>query len=175
TTIDAKKIKAVIKVLDSEPLLPKPLLECLVWASSYYCHPIDEVISTVLPALLKKDAHAKKSFTTYWLATPNASSKQIPGRAKKQQKLFELIANAQQGTVEVAIRQAGFNKSQLNALQEKGLITPQEKDWLPETQTTDSVPLTLNTEQNQALNLIKQHLNQYKTSLIEGVTGSGKT
>ena len=41
--------KPVLEVLDPEPCLPRDLLELGAWLSSYYHHPLGEVLSTLLP------------------------------------------------------------------------------------------------------------------------------
>ncbi|OPL15789.1 MAG: hypothetical protein AVO38_09735 [delta proteobacterium ML8_D] len=42
-------LKSVKRVLDKQPLLPESLISFLEWASSYYFHPIGQVIAEALP------------------------------------------------------------------------------------------------------------------------------
>ncbi len=48
------RLKRVLEVLDTEPLLPEELLSLLDWASAYYHHPIGEVVAAALPAALRQ-------------------------------------------------------------------------------------------------------------------------
>jgi primosomal protein N' (replication factor Y) len=48
------RLKHVLEVLDTEPLLSAELLSLLEWASAYYHHPIGEVIAAALPVALRQ-------------------------------------------------------------------------------------------------------------------------
>ncbi len=52
--IPADKMKAALTVLDEQPLYPPHLMELFIWAANYYQHPIGDVFSTLLPALLRQ-------------------------------------------------------------------------------------------------------------------------
>ncbi|MDR2214438.1 MAG: primosomal protein N' [Nevskiaceae bacterium] len=49
-----EKLRPVLEVLDTTPLLDAPLLEFLRWAADYYHHPVGQVIATALPKLLRE-------------------------------------------------------------------------------------------------------------------------
>ena len=49
-----EKLRTIRRLLDVEPLLSPTLMELLVWASTYYHHPIGEVMTTALPVLLRR-------------------------------------------------------------------------------------------------------------------------
>ncbi|MFO7667796.1 MAG: primosomal protein N' [Desulfobacterales bacterium] len=46
---DVKEIKAVLDILDDNPLFPPSMIPFFRWISDYYMHPIGEVIKTALP------------------------------------------------------------------------------------------------------------------------------
>jgi len=52
--IPADKMKAALSVLDEQALYPQHLMELFIWAAHYYQHPIGDVFSTLLPALLRQ-------------------------------------------------------------------------------------------------------------------------
>jgi primosomal protein N' (replication factor Y) len=54
STIDSKKLKAALEILDEKPLFSPEIFELLLWASDYYQHPLGEVFSAALPGLLRK-------------------------------------------------------------------------------------------------------------------------
>jgi len=67
----------------------------------------------------------------------------------------------------------------LKTLAEKGLIeeisTPDSTKNNPDEIYGDDAPLPLNTQQQSALSAIRENIEHYSVSLLEGVTGSGKT
>src|SRR3990172_155684 len=107
------KLRLVTAILDSEPLLPKSILDLINWTSNYYHHPIGDVINNVLPNLLRKKP-GKKSIDDYRY--------DIEFQKKNIQNTIEL-----------------------NEDQKKSIVT------------------------------IKNYLGVFKTFLLDGVTGSGKT
>jgi primosomal protein N' (replication factor Y) len=52
--LDTGKLKRVVRILDHKPLLSTKDLRLLNWASSYYHHPLGEVISAAFPAALRQ-------------------------------------------------------------------------------------------------------------------------
>ena len=46
---DGVELKAVVRVLDASPLLPKSILDLVSWASSYYFYPLGMAVSEILP------------------------------------------------------------------------------------------------------------------------------
>ncbi|MFU8797820.1 MAG: DEAD/DEAH box helicase, partial [Gammaproteobacteria bacterium] len=54
TAVPVHKLRALIAVLDTAPLLPPPLLALARFASGYYHQPIGEVLFSILPILLRK-------------------------------------------------------------------------------------------------------------------------
>ena len=53
SALPAAKLKSVEEVLDRAPTVGSELLQTLTWAADYYHHPIGEVVSHALPALLR--------------------------------------------------------------------------------------------------------------------------
>lgn len=58
--VDIKKIKAIVEVLDDEPIYSPSLLELARWLSDYYWYPYGEVLKTMLPSSEK--SVKKKSY-----------------------------------------------------------------------------------------------------------------
>jgi primosomal protein N' (replication factor Y) len=57
--LPAGKLKAILEVLDSEPVLDADSLALLRWAAEYYHHPIGEVLAAALPKALRLGAPVK--------------------------------------------------------------------------------------------------------------------
>ncbi|MFV2061539.1 MAG: hypothetical protein ACC653_12715, partial [Gammaproteobacteria bacterium] len=54
STVPGNKLRVIESILDNEPLLNKPDLTLLQWASLYYQHPIGEVMQAAIPALMRQ-------------------------------------------------------------------------------------------------------------------------
>ncbi len=50
------ELKAVVEVLDSEPVFTHSVWRLLLWAADYYHHPIGDVLFHALPILLRQGA-----------------------------------------------------------------------------------------------------------------------
>jgi primosomal protein N' (replication factor Y) len=175
------KLKQVLQVLDEEPLLPKELLNSLVWAADYYQHPFGEVFAAALPAKLRS-IQADKKPSLQWSLAPAANfdqSMNLLGHAKRQKQLLTFVAENQPISPRLA-QDAGFSHSLLNQLAAKNLISSAVAAAIPleefvSTNTLAAAPLTLNDQQAAVLAAIEKKLDQYACFLIHGVTGSGKT
>jgi len=111
--IAASKLKAILSVLDNEPLIPKSIMELINWTAEYYHHPLGDVFANAIPSLLREE-------------------RKKPYIYSKLEAIATQQANAQ---------------SKIN----------------------------LNQEQQHSLSTIEQHLHEFKTFLLDGVTNSGKT
>lgn len=178
--LPASKLKAIVSVIDNEPLLPKSMLKLLDWAAEYYQHPIGDVYSTAWPAKLRALQKPNK-YNVAWTISKNASAllENSFGKAHRQQALFEFIA-ANNPASTTAVKEAGFNSSLLRQLQEKKLIEATQQSDSParpfSSTTVEQVSdLTLNSEQQHAVQTINDSDNAYRCFLIDGITGSGKT
>ena len=60
TEYDPKRIKAIVEVVDKKPIYSKELMQLAEWLSSYYFHPIGEVLRTMLPVSSKGKKLVKK-------------------------------------------------------------------------------------------------------------------
>ena len=62
--VPQSKLKAISRVLKSEPVFSEKMLRFLKWTSDYYCHPLGEVFDAAIPKMMvqpkKTRARAKK-------------------------------------------------------------------------------------------------------------------
>ena len=89
------KIKPILQVLDSSPILLESQLKLWRWISDYYLSPIGEVYKAALPAGLKAEDGYRPKTETYIRLTPKFRSEQalhialdMLQRAPSQQKAF---------------------------------------------------------------------------------------
>ena len=109
----------------------------------------------------------------------------LSAKAKKQSQLLEELINlSMQGyesmVVQDVLKLTGSNLSVLSALVKKGLVKMEEREVVRSTvddQYELPQPLVLNAHQEKALAAIHMALGEgrYRSYLLHGVTGSGKT
>src|SRR5580704_15074802 len=88
-----ERLKPILEVLDSRPVLDTAALELLRWAAEYYHHPIGEVLSTALPKAMRMGA-ASEAREERWSVTPDgreAWGRGEPKRAPKQRELLGFL------------------------------------------------------------------------------------
>jgi primosomal protein N' (replication factor Y) len=178
--LPAHRLKAVSEVLESEPSLSAPLLELLNWASGYYQHPIGEVMVNALPALLRQGSPRVVSGESVWRLTEagRAVDGQSLRRAPRQQALLQLLADAAEAGLDAAALDAVQSQWRpvMRKLVDKGWVAVLQRPCLPgPTQVSPSVAPALNTAQAEAVATITEQLGGFAVSLLDGVTGSGKT
>ena len=174
--IDPKKIRPIVRVLDSEPIISKLMLDLGIWAFQYWQHPPGEALFHLLPATVRKGNPLSRSTETLWHLTEKGA-KVLPEQLKrspKQMALLNLLHQQQQLTPSL-LKDSGFTTAIANGLAKKDIVEKREAvpDW-PEFEPTEQA-LELNSDQEAAVAAIVASLNQFKTFLLEGVTGSGKT
>lgn len=177
THIEHAKLKNITAILDDEPLLTSSLMQLLTWASNYYHHSIGEVIATALPRLLKNGQPAIIQSQQCFRITP-AGKIALEKKSKKitiQITLLQLLQQHPEGLNYSQLSHAGFQRNTLAALLKKNLLQTE----LAHTHTKELLnpqhkALALNAAQKNAIETIIQQKN-FKTFLLDGVTGSGKT
>lgn len=170
------KLKRVEAILDKQPLLDAQLMELLLWASRYYCHPLGEVIAAALPPNLRNGKAATRRHPQVWRALPAGDSAVLPNNAPKQRAVYDYIAARPQGCDEPSLS-AVFEvwRPTIRTLCQKGLIEAFHR------QTGNGPPLMrspgydLTEQQHSAVEQVRHSLNHYQSFLLHGVTGSGKT
>ena len=74
TEVPLAKLRRVLAVLDTEPVLDAVTLELLRWAAEYYHHPPGEVFAAALPVLLRQGRAAHADKRRWWLGTAGAAA-----------------------------------------------------------------------------------------------------
>ncbi len=170
--LPADRVSAIEAVLDDEPVYPSDLWWLLNWAAGYYQHPPGEVLFTALPAPLREGRPPQPADDGCWQATESGRQALEAGqfqRAPVRQALMEFLLQPRS----VAALRA-FHKHW-----RRHLRLLQQQAWV------ESVPSPLaqasGTAARHALNAAQQQvvdavaLQGFSTTLLQGVTGSGKT
>ncbi|WP_293625579.1 primosomal protein N' [Salinisphaera sp.] len=170
------RLRPIEARLDEAPVFDEALLGLLRWAARYYHHPIGEALATALPAALRR-ARTDQTPNRHrgWLACDVAGENEPAAHARRQHELLEAI---RAGSHAVAhshlLARFGSIHAPLKALQRRGLIEEVELPGALEHGSAGPAP-TLTARQREAVEQLAQRGSGFHPTLLEGVTGSGKT
>ena len=179
--VPATKLKSIAAIIDAQPILDDVDRWLIRFTSDYYHHPIGEVVAAALPALLRqgKSLFAINRRLTVSELGRNTDLNVISKRAPRQAALLAAIRDADDiGFAELDELLPEWRRSK------KSLI---DKQLIEEYESTDDDESsgalanaeqkdgpTLNPDQEEALRAIRERQG-FNVSLLDGVTGSGKT
>ncbi|MDQ6912782.1 MAG: primosomal protein N' [Verrucomicrobiota bacterium] len=182
---DASGIRPIEAIVGEGPALSAKLLELARWMSAYYCCPIEGVMRSILPQVIRRaQVGWKKQLFVY--ATRPIVAEDIERLQKRAPRQAELLAAVGQLTAPISaailLRQTSLDNQTLRGLAKRGFIELREeavqRDPHAEDEFIATSSLTLNEEQRVALAAIENALTSPETArpvLLHGVTGSGKT
>jgi len=182
---EAKGIRLIEAVVGEAPILSEQLLELGRWISTYYCCPIETVMRSLLPQVIRRAevGWKKQLFVQPGSQIDNAQLEKLRKRAPRQAELLEAILRLEAPIrASQLLRQTSLDNQTLRALVKRGLVELREeavvRDPHADEQFIATSNLILNQEQTNAFNEIAQALDSPEKSrpiLLHGVTGSGKT
>jgi len=188
---DAKGIRPIEALVGEGPAISESLLELAKWMSAYYCCPLETVIRSLLPQVIRRaEVGWKKQLLVQPLTKIENSEAGVADkidnlrkRAPRQAELFDAIVRLEKPMPAAELlRKTSFDNQTLRALVKRGLIKLREetveRDPHADEQFVATTNLELNAEQALALNKITDALaapERAKPILLHGVTGSGKT
>ena len=181
----AAGIKPIEALIGDKPALSASLIELARWMASYYCCPIETVMRSLLPQVIRRaEVGWKKQLFVHpaRLATPEEIEK-LRKRAPRQAELLEAIAHLSAPTPAAdLLRQTSLDNSTLHALVKRGFAELREQAVERDPHGTEEfiadAELAMNPEQAAALQAIEAAFENPATQrpiLLHGVTGSGKT
>jgi len=182
---EAEGIRPIEAVIGEAPILSEQLLELARWISAYYCCPIETVMRSLLPQVIRRAevGWKKQLFVRPARKIDNEEIEKLRKRAPRQAELLEVIAQLE-GAMRAAdlLRHTSLDNQTLRALVRRGLAELHEeaavRDPHADEQFIATSNLVLNDEQSLALKRITQALDSPEDArpiLLHGVTGSGKT
>ena len=176
--VPLNKLKAIKQVIDTAPILDLQMLSLARWLASYYHYPLGDVLSVMLPTLIRQ-GKPLDMLVTHWRILPNVSEDDFHSNAHKQKQQFAMLKlHGEHGASEDTLLLEGMERPFLKRLEENGLIEHfLEEQAAPRPVTLAKMPLTLNEQQQQAVDKIVATAKEAKYGgfLLNGVTGSGKT
>src|ERR1700757_1068432 len=182
---DAKGIRPIEAIIGEAPVLSEQLLELGRWIATYYCCPIETVMRSMLPQVIRRAevGWKKQLFVRPGRQIDNEELQKLRKRAPRQAELLEAILRLEAPVrASQLLRQTSLDNQTLRALVKRSLVELREeavvRDPHADEQFIATSNLILNQEQTHAFKEITQALDSPEKSrpvLLHGVTGSGKT
>jgi primosomal protein N' (replication factor Y) (superfamily II helicase) len=176
TTVSADKVKPVLDVLDTSPVLTAAIMKLCQWAADYYHHPIGEVLFTALPTLVRRGAPLTRDVE---VLKPMSIRSHAFGRAVAQRALFDRLQQSKGGLSRRQLKDGGVSGAVIAGLIDKGLANwasdraEQLHAFDPASVRIHEGPFELTPEQTTAVAAVRGQPGG--VSLLHGITGSGKT
>lgn len=168
-------LKKVTQLLDPAPVFDHLLRDLLSFAADYYHHPLGDVLTSALPALLREGRQLSTQKRQVLQLTA-AGQQAIASDFSRSVKQLALWQQLQAGAMAEAELVQQHGRPTLNQLLNKGLAQWQTEPFAPFVyQPEKQKPLPLNPAQALAVAAVVQALDSFSCLLLEGVTGSGKT
>jgi primosomal protein N' (replication factor Y) len=182
---EAPGIRPIEAVVGEKPVLNPKLIELGRWMSAYYCCPIETVMRSLMPQVIRKAevGWKKQLFVSKAKDVSAEEIEKLRRRAPRQAELMDAIAKLTQPMPAAQLlHQTALDNQTLRALEKRGWVFLREEAVARDPHGAEeflvSTRLELNPEQASALAAIQEALNapeQAKPILLHGVTGSGKT
>lgn len=187
------KIKDVLEILDSEPLVDAPMLELTRWLAQYYVCSWGQTLEAVIPAGVRKQSGTAMRTCVALPEILKVKSNEELGLTVRQAKVFEILRHADRPIpVAEVCELAECSAAVVNGLCTKGLLLatklrvalePKKGLDATEKHTEGLPPEALTPEQKKVLDEIRQAITKsfnepasgFAPFLLHGVTGSGKT
>ena len=175
--LPAHRLRRVLSVLDTEPLLPPDLLGMLVWAARYYQHPLGEVLTAALPRALREGRDTASGETLWALNAEGMSADpEVLRRAPAQLRIYKVLRErpAPAAAADLEAVTSTWRRA-VAALGARGWLTISHATVaLPVADIAPDVPPVLTADQARAVEQINA-AQGFQCFLLDGVTGSGKT
>ena len=182
-TAPAYPTKAVLQVLDTQPIIRPWQLAFFDWVAQYYLCTPGQVLGASLPSPLRLQAsyHPKQvkkvQLNFEKVPDPYALARQLP--ARQRAILAHYLSQGVQSPTVAWIAKKNLQKisaSALNTLLKKQIFIEKGFDVRTFSTTSPSAALpVLSIAQNAALSALRQAWKQKPVALLHGITGSGKT
>ena len=155
---EATGIRPIEAVVGEKPVLNSKLIELARWMSAYYCCPIETVMRSLLPQVIRRAevGWKKQLFVSAAKEIGPEDLEKLRRRAPRQAELMDAVAKLNQPVAAAELlRRTALDNQTLRALEKRGWICLREEAVARDPHATDefvaSSRLELNPEQAAAL------------------------
>lgn len=171
--IDAEKLKSVSKYFDFHPL-EKDLLQFIEWVAKYNMAPLGMVLKMVLSG---RSVFEPSLMTTLYTLSGKTLSEAKLKNSDARWRIMDLLKHAPYTRQEIATG-AGVSQSAIKTLIDAEILKPiyveNRAEFLEP--VGDYMKVNLTDEQQKAADLLCRKVNNgFSVTLLDGITGSGKT
>ena len=194
---DTGGVKDLLECLDSEPFLPRAVLDLALWVAKYYaCGPGDALAAAMPPFAWVRGTRGTQRASAFKMErvailTTEGRDTVTHGAAgplgSRQRDVLKALTGTPKGLSARELARRGVTSDTLHRLARRGLVALEDKQvergpfTVGEMEDGDrsavggAVPLTA--EQQTALDALVRMAatEQFRVALLHGVTGSGKT
>ena len=177
TEVPIEKLKPIIQVMDKKVVIPAGLLSLLRWVSWYYHYPLGGVLKVALPRLLRSAKSLPPSTIEVWrVCRDQAQGTELSKRAFKQRALLEWLGKLEGADKTLLDMEFNDWRASLRRLEQKGLVERRQIKIKEQMTEPCSAPRhKLNADQQHVVKAMLDECGNFSCTLLEGVTGSGKT
>lgn len=170
----AEKLKEIISIVDTSPILNEELLSLGKYISKTTLCSLMTSYQAMLPKALKakKKVNMTPKYDTYISINYNLYEDSLKLNLS-QQKIIELLKENKKIKKEVLNK---ISSSSVNTLLKKRILNEEQiENYRYNLKSEEKIKFNLNDEQQKVYEEISSSINSNETFLLYGVTGSGKT
>lgn len=171
-------VRDVVELLDQKPLFSKELVHLVEWCGRYYHQPLGEFWSTALPAVLRRGLPVEHGLEEVVYRLPELPDdwESVLQRAPVQARIVRLLIDREAILPRTDIvAQIPGCQAALKALLSKGLLVRETRILSPGRWQPEPPEKVLTGDQQAVLDRLLESSDGFSCSVLEGVTGSGKT
>lgn len=172
--IPADRLRDIAQILDTSAIFSNTLFDWLHWIAAYYHHPLGEVLHTALPVAVRRGQPLVPKQARYFRLTEHGRSARPEfTRAPLQKRIWQAL---QEHPALSPTQLQNLGRSWHRAIETmtaNGLVEVTRAP--PPANANPGSGPELNADQTQAVKRIVRALGGFKSFVLFGVTGSGKT
>jgi primosomal protein N' (replication factor Y) len=174
STLEPRRLKQAVRLLDDAPLLDAELLRSVGWATDYWLGAPGEALVNALPLALREPRELPALGREAWALSAEGRATLAKGtRRGGSQQLLQMLADGPHAADELDDLLPRWREA-ARRLATAGLL--EKLEWTHATLPGLPAPAPqLTDEQRQAVDAIGASFGQFQPFLLDGVTGSGKT